>query len=128
MSSAQVMLRVDEDLLKKQRDYLLDQEGKNAEIDGILNMLDAMLDYIYENKERDYLVGVAAINAGGEPDFFFTWVKCTERDRDDGTHYGIAKARAEEDGYEPRMAFDAGDPAANLCDGNFNEILAKPKA
>jgi hypothetical protein len=128
MSSAKVLVQVDEDLLKQQRDYLLEYEGRNDHLDGILNILDGMLDYIHENKERDYLVGVAAINAGGEPDFFFTWVKCTERERDDGIHYGIANTTAAEEGYEPRMAFDATDAAANIISGNFDAILAKPSA
>lgn len=60
-----------------------------------------------ERKEIKMIV--AAVNAGGEPDFFFCKVKCNESEIDDGEHYEAAKAVAEKEGYEPRLAFDERD-------------------
>lgn len=52
---------------------------------------------------------VAAVNAGGEPDFFFCKVNCNESEIDDGEHYEAARALADEEGFETRLVFDEMD-------------------
>ena len=56
---------------------------------------------------------VAAINAAGEPDLFFVKVECTDEQYNDGEHYVAAKRAAEDDGYEPVLAYDEDDPAGS---------------
>jgi len=53
---------------------------------------------------------VAASNAGGEPDLFFVKVKCSLAQYENGDHYKAASEAAEENGYEPSLAFDENDP------------------
>lgn len=60
-------------------------------------------------ERKEIKVMVAAVNAGGEPDFFFCKVNCNESEINDGEHYEAAKATAEKEGYEPRLAFDQND-------------------
>lgn len=58
-----------------------------------------------------YKVVVAAVNANGEPDFFFCKVNCLPADYNEGRHYELAKEAAKENGYEtPMVAFDELDP------------------
>lgn len=54
---------------------------------------------------------VAAVNASGEPDFFFCKVECSKEQYDNGEHYEAAEELAEEEGYEPKLAYDERDPA-----------------
>lgn len=50
---------------------------------------------------------VAATNANGEPDFFFTGVTCSRTQYQNGEHYDFAKEIAKESGYEsPMVAYD----------------------
>jgi hypothetical protein len=60
-------------------------------------------------ERKEIKMVVAAVNAAGEPDFYFCKVKCNEAELDDGEHYEAAKAVAEKEGYEPRLAFDEMD-------------------
>lgn len=52
---------------------------------------------------------VAARNAGGEPDLFFVKIKATREEIENGDHYDAAMNAAEEDGYEPTLAYDEKD-------------------
>lgn len=59
-------------------------------------------------------VVVAAVNANGEPDLFFTEVNVTPEMLSNGDHYELAKDVAIDEGYEePMLAFDASDSAAH---------------
>lgn len=60
-----------------------------------------------ERKELKMIV--AAVNAGGEPDFFFCKVKCNGAEIDDGEHYEAARALAVSEGYEVRLVYDEMD-------------------
>lgn len=53
---------------------------------------------------------VAAINASGSPDLFFTIVECSQSEYDNGDHYDMADLKAEQEGYEPKLVFDENDP------------------
>lgn len=53
---------------------------------------------------------VAASNAGGEPDLFPVKVICSEEQYTNGEHYAAANQAAEDEGYEPALAFDENDP------------------
>lgn len=70
---------------------------------------------------------VAGHNSGGEADLFFVKVRCSESDYDEGSHYEAAKEYAEEEGYEPEIAFDENDPAGRtmlpLFDWNTATII-----
>ncbi len=55
-------------------------------------------------------VAVAATNANGEPDLFFTQVACSKEQYENGDHYDTAKTAAENAGYEPYLAYDENDP------------------
>lgn len=52
---------------------------------------------------------VAAINANGEPDFYFCKVRCNPEQYANGDHYEFAEKMAVEEGYEPRLAYDEYD-------------------
>lgn len=54
---------------------------------------------------------VFATNSNGEPDIYFCKVDCSEKERDAGSHYDIAKNLAIENGYEPSLCCDQYDPA-----------------
>lgn len=54
---------------------------------------------------------VACTNANGDPDLFFVKVKCTDKQFENGDHYDSAKAHAEQQGYEPFLAYDEVDSA-----------------
>ena len=59
---------------------------------------------------------VAAINSNGAPDLYFCKVSCTQEQYTAGDHYLTAKRSAEDEGYEPMLAFDENDPAGpGLC-------------
>ncbi len=60
-----------------------------------------------ERKELKMIV--AAVNAAGEPDFFFCKVNCSESEIDDGEHYEAARTLADEEGFETRLVFDERD-------------------
>ena len=57
-------------------------------------------------------VGVFCFDGNGDPSIYTTTVNCTEKQIDNSEHYEIAKKRAEDEGYEPRGAFDETDSAA----------------
>lgn len=58
---------------------------------------------------------VACTNASGAPDFFKCDVEASESDIEDGHHYSLAKAMAEERGYEgPMVCFDEQDLSPEL--------------
>lgn len=53
---------------------------------------------------------VAAVSADGAADFYFCKVQCAQYEYDNGTHYELAEAAAEDDGYErPMVTFDEND-------------------
>lgn len=56
-------------------------------------------------------VGVMSEDANGAPDVTFHTIECSQEQYDNGDHYDMAKDLAEEDGYEPKIAFDENDPA-----------------
>lgn len=63
---------------------------------------------------------VAATNANGEPDFFGCVVRCSQVAIDEGTHYEIAIAKAEANGFEkPAVAFDEEDTAFRCIQADF---------
>ena len=50
---------------------------------------------------------VSAVNANGEADFYFvTLLNVPEEDYDLGNHYDRAMELAEDEGYEPKLAYD----------------------
>ena len=64
-------------------------------------------------KERK--VWVLATNASGEPEFLSLRPEATDEQVDEGAHYDLAIAQAEDMGYEqPMIAFDETDPAGRL--------------
>lgn len=62
---------------------------------------------------------VAAVNANGEPDFFFCKVCCNQEEYDNGEHYDAANALAEEEGYEPKLAYDQNDSGGHAIEHVF---------
>lgn len=56
-------------------------------------------------------VGVMSEDANGAPDVTFHSIECSQEQYDNGDHYDMAKALAEDAGYEPAIAFDEHDPA-----------------
>ncbi|MBB5542391.1 hypothetical protein A8H39_18650 [Paraburkholderia fungorum] len=60
-------------------------------------------------------MAVLATNAEGSPDLYLTFVEATDLQYNEGRHYDIARARAEDEGYRaPMIAFDQNDAAADL--------------
>ncbi|CAG4896045.1 hypothetical protein [Paraburkholderia saeva] len=58
---------------------------------------------------------VLATNAEGSPDLYLTFVEATDLQYNEGQHYDMALARAEDEGYRPPMiAFDQNDAAAGM--------------
>jgi hypothetical protein len=62
---------------------------------------------------------VAGYNASGDPDFFFCKVSCTQQQYNEGEHYDIANQAAEDEGYEPAIAFDENDTAGKAIMDKF---------
>jgi hypothetical protein len=54
---------------------------------------------------------VAAVNANGEPDLYFTIIKCTQEQYDNGNHYDAAMAACKIAGYEEHLVYDENDSA-----------------
>lgn len=65
-------------------------------------------------------VVVLCLNSEGMPEFYTCTPECTPDDVEQGKHYVLAKESAEDQGYDPVIAFDATDPAAK----QLGEILA----
>ena len=59
-------------------------------------------------------VAVLSDNANGAPEFTFHAIRCSAAAYENGEHYDLAKDEAAAQGYEPRAAFDANDPAWSL--------------
>jgi hypothetical protein len=58
---------------------------------------------------------VLATNAEGSPDLFLTFVEATDLQYNEGQHYDMALARAEDEGYRaPMIAFYQNDAAADV--------------
>ncbi|SEA67623.1 hypothetical protein SAMN05192564_102661 [Paraburkholderia sartisoli] len=58
---------------------------------------------------------VLATHAEGSPDLYLTFVEATDLQYDEGRHYDMALARAEDEGYRaPTIAFDQNDAAADM--------------
>ena len=58
---------------------------------------------------------VLATNAEGSPDLYLTFVEATDLQYNEGRHYDMALARAEDEGYRsPMIAFDQNDAAAGM--------------
>ncbi|WP_205191210.1 hypothetical protein [Burkholderia sp. LMG 13014] len=56
---------------------------------------------------------VLATNAEGSPDLYLIFVEATDLQYNEGQHYDMALARAEDKGYRaPMIAFDRNDAAA----------------
>jgi hypothetical protein len=68
---------------------------------------------------KSHKMVVAAINANGEPDFFFCKVRCNAEQYDDGEHYVRAERAATDEGYEPRLSFDENDAAGKAVIRHF---------
>jgi hypothetical protein len=62
---------------------------------------------------------VAAINAQGEPDFYFCKVRCNAEQYDNGDHYVLAENKSIAEGYEPKLSYDENDSAAKAILGHF---------
>ena len=62
---------------------------------------------------------VAALNANGEPDFFFCIIRCTLEEYENAEHYVLAERRAIDEGYEPRLSFDENDAAGKAILDHF---------
>ena len=62
---------------------------------------------------------VAAVNANGEPDFYFCKVRCTFEEYNNGEHYVLAERKAIDEGYEPHLSFDEDDPAGKAILDKF---------
>jgi len=53
---------------------------------------------------------VACHNAGGEPDFYFVNVECSQAQYDNDEHYELATYKAKSEGYEgPMVVYDESD-------------------
>lgn len=60
-------------------------------------------------------MAVLATNAEGSPDLYLTFVEATDLQYNEGHHYDMALARAEDEGYRaPMIAFDQNDAAADV--------------
>jgi hypothetical protein len=60
-------------------------------------------------------MAVLVANAEGSPDLCLTFVEATDLQYNEGQHYDMALARAEDEGYRaPMIAFDQSDAAAEL--------------
>lgn len=61
-------------------------------------------------------MAVLATNAEGPPDdLYLTFVESTDLQYNEGQHYDMALARAEDEGYRaPMTAFDQNDAAADV--------------
>ncbi|MBC8733420.1 hypothetical protein OKW38_001538 [Paraburkholderia sp. MM5496-R1] len=60
-------------------------------------------------------MAVLTINAEGSPDLSLTFVEATDLQYNEGKHYDMALARAEDEGYRaPMIAFDQNDAAADV--------------
>ncbi|MFM0433714.1 hypothetical protein PQQ75_32230 [Paraburkholderia aspalathi] len=60
-------------------------------------------------------MAVLATNAEGSPDLYLTFVEATDLQYNEGQHYDMAVARAEDEGYRsPMIAFDQNDSAADM--------------
>ncbi|WP_175824498.1 hypothetical protein [Burkholderia cepacia] len=60
-------------------------------------------------------MAVLATNAEGSPDLYLIFVEATDLQYNEGQHYDMALARAEDEGYRaPMIAFDQNDAAADL--------------
>lgn len=56
-----------------------------------------------------------ATNAEGAPGFYLTFVEATDLQYNEGQHYDMAIARAEDEGYRaPMIAFDQNDAASRM--------------
>lgn len=62
---------------------------------------------------------VAAVNANGEPDFYFCKVRCNAEQYDNGDHYVLAERKAIDEGYEPKLSYDENDDAGKSILGHF---------
>lgn len=71
------------------------------------------------NFMRTLRVMVAVINPNGNPDFFFCKVKCRQDEYEHDEHYLAAERLAEDEGYEPKLAFDEYDPAGSAIVDRF---------
>lgn len=63
---------------------------------------------------------VAAVNANGDPDFYFVKVDCTQDQYDFGLHYSAAMQKATAEGYTPYLAYDENDSAGKSMMDKFN--------
>ena len=54
---------------------------------------------------------IAGHNSNGDPDLYFVKVEGTPKQFEEGSHYRAAKRAAEDNGYEPGVAFDEEDTA-----------------
>ncbi|MGF6856531.1 hypothetical protein [Paraburkholderia sp. CI3] len=60
-------------------------------------------------------MAVLTINAEGSPDLSLTFVEATGLQYNEGKHYDMALARAEDEGYRaPMIGFDQNDAAADV--------------
>ncbi|MGF6967242.1 hypothetical protein OKW43_004270 [Paraburkholderia sp. WC7.3g] len=60
-------------------------------------------------------MAVLTINAEGSPDLSLTFVEATDLQYNEGKHYEMALARAEDEGYRaPMIAFEQNDAAADV--------------
>ncbi|KAH0445350.1 hypothetical protein KCU90_g390, partial [Aureobasidium melanogenum] len=81
-------------------------------------------------------MAVLATNAEGSPDLYLTFVEATDLQYNEGRHYDIARARAEDEGYRaPMIAFDQNDAAADLLrhaaefmEGDTDEVIGESPA
>jgi hypothetical protein len=56
-----------------------------------------------------------ATNAEGSPDLYLTFVEATDLQYNEGQHYDMPLARAEDEGYRaPMIGFDRNDAAAGM--------------
>lgn len=79
-----------------------------------------------KDSSSDVKVAVAGHNASGEPDIAVYSIHCTIEQRENGGHYALAKDTAEEDGFQPSLAFDENDLAwsmLNLKTQNSTDVL-----
>ncbi|MFL9989550.1 hypothetical protein PQR18_40845 [Paraburkholderia sediminicola] len=62
---------------------------------------------------RGIRMAVLAANAQGAPDFYLAFVAVTNEQYNIGDHHDLARAHAEDEGYQyPMIAFDQNDVAA----------------
>lgn len=60
-------------------------------------------------------MAVVGTNANGTPDLYLMFVEATDLQYDEGQHYDMAIARAEDEGYRaPMIAFDQNDAASRM--------------